>query len=84
MDTRRLLRSNEAMLWGPADDAEADLEIMELRHIERPIRGLASRLVFVALLVLLAASIAVAGMPPRSSWYIKTPLPNLFSFDLTF
>ena len=79
-----MLRPNEAMLWGPADDADAELEIVELRHVERPIRGLATRLVFMVFLVLLAVSIAVAGMPPRSSWYIKTPLPNLFSFDVAF
>jgi hypothetical protein len=74
--------SNEAMLWASADAQESDVEVVEVRHLERPIRGLAARLVFVVLLVLLAASIAVNGMPERSGWYIKTPLPNLFSFDI--
>lgn len=83
MDTRRML-GNEAMLWGAADDAATDLEIVELRDIQRPIRGLATRMVFAVFLVLLAASIAVNGMPPRSDWYIKTPLPNLFSLDVAF
>ena len=74
--------TSEMAWWSAADAWESDVEVVEVRHVERPIRGLAGRLVFVVFLVLLAASIAVNGMPERSGWYIKTPLPNLFSFDI--
>ena len=87
MDTRRMPSSNGMFHWptaAPVSEEVDDVEVVEVRHIERPIRGLVNRLVFVVFLVLLAASIAVAGMPARSGWYIKTPLPNLFSFDIAF
>jgi hypothetical protein len=84
MDTRRMPGSTDTFTWPSFGTVTEDVEIVEVRHIERPIRSLASRALFVAFIALLVATIAVAGMPDRSDWYIKTPLPNLFSFDITF
>ena len=67
---------------GPSADApgsEAEVEVVELRHIERPIRGLVSRVAFVILIAVLAVGVAVAGLPSRTNFAFDTPLPNFLA-----
>jgi hypothetical protein len=79
MDTRRISGSNEAGEWPSGDAYAAEVEVVELRHVERPIRGLLARLVFVAGIAVLAGTIAIAGLPGRSSFSLNQPLPNLLA-----
>ena len=83
MDTRRMPGSIEAAQW-PSDEAvAAEVEIIELRHIERPIRGLAGRLVFVLAIAVLGGILAITGIPSRSTWALEAPVPNIFSTNAT-
>ena len=79
MDTRRMPGSNEAVQWPSTDAFAAEVEIVELRHVERPIRGLLAKLAFIAVTAVLAGTIAIAGLPNRSSFSLTTPLPNLLA-----
>ena len=79
MDTRRMPRSNEAVDRPSVEAFETEVEVVELRHIERPIRWLAGRLAFVVLIAMLAGAIAVAGLPSRTNIAFDTPLPNFLA-----
>ena len=79
MDTRRMPGSNEAVQWPSTDAFSAEVEVIELRHVERPIRGLVGRLAFVAGIAVLVGMIAIAGLPGRSSFTLNSPLLNLLA-----
>lgn len=79
MDTRRMPGSMDAVQWPSNEAFSADVEIVELRHVERPIRGLVGKLVFALGIGVLVGLIALAGLPPRSTIAFDTPLPNLLA-----
>ena len=81
MDTRRMPGSIEAVTWpsGDAPVAVADVEIVELRDVERPIRGFIARLVFVVMIATFAGLIVINGLPGRSGFSLTAPIPNLLA-----
>ncbi len=79
MDTRRMPGSIETAQWPSGDAAVAEVEIVELRHIERPIRGLIARIIFVVMIATFAGLIVINGLPARSTFALDNPLPNLLS-----
>jgi hypothetical protein len=70
--------STDTIQW-PATDDVVEVEVVELHHIERPIRGLIARAAFVVAVVVLAVLVAIVGLPDRSTFSLDTPLPNLFA-----
>ena len=79
MDTRRMPGTMEAVQWPSNDAFAAEVEIVELRHVERPIRGLIGKLAFALAIGVLAGLVVTAGLPPRSPIAFDTPLPNLLA-----
>jgi hypothetical protein len=79
MDTRRISGSFVPVPQLIDDDFEDEVEIVELRHVERRGRGLMTRVAFVFVIALMAGLIAMAGMPSRTTFAFNTPLPNIFA-----
>ena len=79
MDTRRMPGSSEPARWSTSDAAVDEVEIVELRHVERPIRGFVARLVFVVMIASFAALIVLNGLPDRSDFSLNSPLLNLLA-----
>ncbi len=79
MDTRRMPGSSDAVEWPSSDALAAEVEIVELRHVERPIRGFVARLVFVVLIASFAGLIVLNGLPDRSDFSLNSPLLNLLA-----
>lgn len=53
--------------------------MVELRDIERPIRGFIARLVFVVMIATFAGLIVINGLPGRSGFSLTSPIPNLLA-----
>jgi hypothetical protein len=79
MDTRRLSEPIEADPRPSAADGSFDAEIVELTAVANPRRAVVPGLVFVVAVAVLAGLIAIAGAPPRSSFALDQPLPNIFA-----
>lgn len=61
------------------DDFENEVEIIELRHVERRGRGLMTRVAFLFVIAVMAGLVAMAGMPSRTTFAFDSPLPNIFA-----
>jgi hypothetical protein len=71
--------SSAAAEWPSSDALAAEVEIVELRHVERPIRGFVARLVFVVMIAAFAGLIVINGLPGRSDFSLNSPLLNLLA-----
>jgi hypothetical protein len=79
MDTRRISGSFVPVPQPMDDDLENEVEIIELRHVERRARGLMTRVAFVFVIAVMAGLVAMAGMPSRTTFAFTSPLPNIFA-----
>ncbi len=79
MDTRRMPGSSDAVEWPSSDAFAAEVEVVELRHVERPLRGFVARLVFVVMIASFAGLIVINGLPDRSDFSLNSPLLNLLA-----
>ena len=61
------------------DDLEDEVEIVELRRVERRRRGLMTRVAFVLLIGVLAGLVARVGIPSRTTFAFDSSLPNIFA-----
>jgi hypothetical protein len=79
MDTRRLSESIAEAPDPHAPGTTPEVEIVELHAVRAPARRHLGRVAFVVGVAVLAGLIAIAGFPPRPSFALDRPLPNIFA-----